>query len=244
MKVSGKLHGWLPVVMSLALVVMFAPFILASSQGSGISGDDALAKLKEGNARFSGGTVAHPNCDPARRSLTAAQGQAPFVTILSCSDSRVPVELLFDTGIGDVFVVRVAGNVADTDEIGSMEYGVDHLGTPLLVVLGHTKCGAVTATVQEAQVEGHIPSLIGKIEPAVEKAKADHPSLGRDALVEEAIKANVWQAIEDTLSQSEIIRKRAIAGKVKVVGALYDIEKGTVNFLGPHPDQAKILAGQ
>ncbi len=244
MKASGRRHGWLPIVTILAIVMLSVPVLWASSQGPGISADDALAKLKEGNARFAGGTLTHPNSDSARRALTASKGQTPFVTILSCSDSRVPVELLFDAGIGDLFVIRVAGNVADTDEIGSMEYGVDHLGTPLLVILGHTKCGAVTATVQEAQVEGHIPSLIGKIEPAVEKAKADNPSMGREALVDEAIKANIWQAIEDTLSQSEIIRKRTIAGKVKVVGALYDIEKGTVTFLGPHPDQAKILAGQ
>jgi carbonic anhydrase len=244
MKVRGRHHGWLPVTIALALVIAVAPLIWASGPGPGITADEGLAKLKEGNARFSGGSVTHPNCDPTRRSLTASQGQQPFVTVLSCSDSRVPVELLFDTGIGDVFVIRVAGNVADSDEIGSMEYGVDHLGTPLLLVLGHTKCGAVTATVQEAVVHGHIPGLIDKIEPAVEKAKAANPSLGRDALVDEAIKANIWQAIEDTLRESETLRKHAIAGKVKVVGALYDIEKGTVTWLGNHPDQAKILAGQ
>ncbi len=244
MKVTGRLHGWLPVIIALALVIAVAPFLWASSPGPGVTADQALTKLQEGNARFSGGSVTHPNCDPARRSLTASQGQTPFATILSCSDSRVPVELLFDSGIGDLFIIRVAGNVADTDEIGSMEYGVDHLGTPLLVVLGHTKCGAVTATVQEAAVHGHLPSLIGKIEPAVEKAKSANPSAGKEALVDEAIKANIWQAIEDTLSESETIRKAVIAGKAKVVGALYDIEKGTVTFLGSHPNQAKILAGQ
>ncbi|MHC1741455.1 MAG: carbonic anhydrase [Syntrophobacteraceae bacterium] len=244
MKRSGRLLGWLPVTIALALVIAVAPFLWASGPGPGLSADQAMTRLQEGNARFSGGSVTHPNCDPARRSLTASQGQAPFVTILGCSDSRVPVELLFDSGIGDLFVIRVAGNVADTDEIGSMEYGVDHLGTPLLVVLGHTKCGAVTATVQEASVHGHIPSIVGKIEPAVEKAKSANPSKGKEALVDDAIKANIWQAIEDTLSESETIRKAVVEGKLKVVGAMYDIDKGTVAFLGNHPNQAKILAGQ
>ena len=97
MKLTGRLHGWLPVTIALALVIAVAPFLWASSPGPGVTADQALTKLQEGNARFSGGAVSHPNCDPARRSLTASQGQTPFATILSCSDSRVPVELLGGT---------------------------------------------------------------------------------------------------------------------------------------------------
>lgn len=244
MRMRGRHCAGLAGLITLALVVALAPCLWASGPGPGITADDAIGKLKDGNTRFSSGAATHPNSDSARRSSTALDGQKPYVTVLSCSDSRVPVETVFDAGIGEIFLVRVAGNVADVAEIGSMEYGVDHLGTPLLIVLGHTKCGAVTATVQEASVHGHIPVLVDKIVPAVEKAKAANPSLGREALVDEAIKANIWQAIEDTLTQSEIIRKHTIAEKVKVVGALYDIEKGTVTWLGSHPEQAKILAGQ
>src|SRR5512143_4155712 len=121
------------------MLVLTAP-ALASGPGAGVSPDAALAMLQDGNARFAAGKPQHPHQDKARRVQTATKGQTPFATILSCSDARAPVELLFDQGVGDLFVVRVAGNVAGVDEIASMEYAADHLHTPLLVILGHSKC--------------------------------------------------------------------------------------------------------
>ena len=113
----------------LCLAVLAAPALASGTAESGLSADEALKLLKDGNARYVDGKASHPHQDAARRGLTAGQGQHPFATVLSCSDSRVPVEVIFDQGLGDLFVVRVAGNVAATDEIGSMEYAVDHLGT-------------------------------------------------------------------------------------------------------------------
>lgn len=196
--------------------------------------------LKEGNARYAGGKSQHPHLDAERRGATVAQGQEPFATVLACSDSREPVELIFDRGIGDIFVVRVAGNVAGTSELASMEYGVSHLNTPLLIVMGHSKCGAVTAVVKGAELHGHLESLAAKIQPAVEKVKAETPAA--DEAVPKAIQANVWQTIEDIIKQSSIIRDRIAAGRVQVMGALYDLEAGKVSWLGLHPAQDSLIA--
>ncbi len=214
----------------------------ASHSGPGISPDEAIKKLADGNNRYAAGTCLHAGINQARRTETADKGQKPFATILSCSDSRVPPEYIFDQGIGDLFVVRVAGNVADTDEIGSAEYGVDHLGTQVLMVLGHSKCGAVTAVATGAEVHGSIPALVDNIKPAVDKAKKNNPSAQGDALVSSAITQNVWQSIEDLLKKSAMIRDRAKEGKVKIVGALYDIETGKITVLGPHPQEQQLLA--
>jgi carbonic anhydrase len=163
-------------------------------------------------------------------------------TVLSCSDSRVPVELLFDQGIGDVFTVRVAGNVADTDELGTIEYGVDHLETPVLVVMGHTKCGAVTAVATGAEVHGHIPALVDNIGPAVAQAKAKNPTLDAKGIVAPAITENVFQAVSDVITKSAAVRSRLKDGKVKIVGALYHLEDGSVEWLGEHPKQKELIA--
>ncbi len=228
---------------AMALFIVVASQAWGSSNDvSSVSPDQAIRMLKNGNAAFVAGAPKHPNANKKRRELTASKGQHPFVAMLSCSDSRVPVELLFDTGIGDIFSVRVAGNVADTDEIGSLEYGVDHLGAPLLVVLGHTRCGAVTAVVQDAHLHGNIPPLVAHITPAVDKVKTQQPGLAEDALVNAAIKANVWNSIEDALKKSAILREKVISGRLKIVGAVYDINSGQVEWLGIHPDQDKLLA--
>ena len=203
--------------------------------------DEALRTLRDGNDRFTAGTLEHPRQDIARAAATARDGQFPIATVLSCSDSRVPVEILFDGGIGDLFVVRVAGNVADVDEIGSIEYGVGHLGTPLLIVLGHSKCGAVTAVVTDAEVHGLIPPLVANIRPAAETARQAFPDLAAADLVPEAIRANVWQTIDDICHNSPATRELLAAGKLMIVGAVYDLETGRVNWLGPHPDQGRLL---
>lgn len=199
--------------------------------------------LQEGNAHYVAGLLKHPHQDKARRALTATKGQTPFATILSCSDSRAPVELIFDQGVGDLFVVRVAGNVAGEDEIASLEYAGDHLGTPVLVVLGHTKCGAVTAVVEDAHLHGSMPALAAKIKPAVARAKAEQPGLNGAPLVAAAVKANIYQAVADLFAKSQIIQDLVKAGKVKVMGALYDLESGKVSWLGPHPEEKRLLAG-
>ncbi len=216
---------------------------LSTPATSGVSSpDEALQRLKDGNARFVAGKCTHPRMDAARLVETSEKGQNPFATVITCSDSRVPVEAIFDQGIGDVFVIRVAGNVCHVDEAGSAEYGVDHLGTPLLVVLGHTGCGAVTAVVTGAELHGNIPALVDSIGPAVKKAATLNPHLSGAELVPEAIKANCWQSIEDLLKASPAARELVKAGKLKIVAAIYNIRTGTVGWLGTHPEQERLLA--
>ncbi|MGD9504697.1 MAG: carbonic anhydrase [Syntrophobacteraceae bacterium] len=228
--------------LSIVITIAFAAWASTEHAPSGPSPDQAMKMLQDGNARYVKNAPKHPDADAKRRKLTESKGQHPFATVLACSDSRVPVEILFDCGIGDIFVVRVAGNVSDTDEIGSIEYGADHLGTPIVVVLGHTKCGAVTAVVQQAAVHGSIPKLVDNITPAVEKVKASEPNLSGDALIAAAIKANVWESIQDLLKNSEAVRNRVKAGSLKVVGAIYDLGNGKVEWLGQHPEQEKLLS--
>jgi carbonic anhydrase len=203
--------------------------------------NEVLRTLLEGNRRFVRGEPRHPNQNYLRRSGTARNGQKPMVSFLSCSDSRVPLEIIFDAGIGDLFVIRIAGNIADKTEIGSLEYGTGHLGTPLLVVLGHTKCGAVTAAVKKAPVSGSVGSLVEKIAPAVSAAKAESPHATEDELVTKAIRANVFQSIEDILRSSAEIRSLLRENKLKIIGALYDLETGKVSDLGVHFKQDRIL---
>lgn len=203
--------------------------------------DASLAVLKEGNNRFATGKSQHPNLDSDRRTSTVSNGQEPIATVLSCSDSRSPAELIFDRGVGDLFIVRVAGNIAGESELATVEYGVDHLGTPILLVMGHTKCGAVTAVVKGTELHGHLPALAEHIKPAVAKAKAKATS-DLEATIASAIEANVWWTVETILKQSELVRERARSGRVLIVGAVYDLETGRVQWLGSHPAQAEFLA--
>ncbi len=204
--------------------------------------DSAVEQLKSGNARFVSGKPTHPNSGSDRLAATAKDGQRPVATVITCSDSRVPVETLLDQGFGDVFVVRVAGNVCDVDEIGSAEYGVGHLKTPVLVVLGHTKCGAVTAVATDAHVSGSIVPLVANIKPAVDEVKKSKTGIAGDELISASITANIWRSIEDVLTLSPEIHELAREGKVKVVGALYHIDNGKIDWLGGHPREAALLA--
>ena len=203
---------------------------------------NALLELLAGNDRFSSGQSTHPNLSAERRELVTSGGQHPFATVIACSDSRVPVEMLFDQGVGDIFVIKVAGNVCNTDEIGSIEYGVDHLDTPVMVVLGHTHCGACTAVATGADVHGCIPDLIAPIRPALQKVYAAHPDLYGKDLVPALVEANVWQAIEDLFQRSSSTRRRTNDGRVTVVGAVYNIETGTVKWMGTHPEQESLTS--
>lgn len=224
-----------------AVFVSCASLCYAAGGATTINADEAKALLKAGNSRYIASTAQHPDQGMDRRKLTATEGQKPFVTLLSCSDSRVPPEILFDRGVGDIFVVRVAGNVANVDQIGSMEYAVGHLGTPLLMVLGHTKCGAVAAVVQGADLYGSIVPLAKNIGSAVASAKRNNPSVTSDSFMNVAIEANVWQGIEDIFRTSPMIADTVKSGKLKVEGALYDIETGMVVWKGPHPNQDKLI---
>jgi carbonic anhydrase len=218
-----------------------AAWALAAHVSPGMTPDEALKLLKDGNECYVAGKPQYPHQTRERRALVAGQGQHPFAAVLACSDSRVPVELIFDQGIGDLFVVRVAGNVAQADELGSLEYAAGYLAVPLVVVLGHSQCGAVTAVAENIKLTGHLVAPLGPIKAAVARTKADNPGLAGEALINAAVQANVWQAVEDLLQKSQEIRGRAKAGKVKVMGALYEIDTGQVQWLGPHPAQDKLL---
>ena len=203
--------------------------------------------LKEGNNRFVDGKSMHLHADAARLAQAGSenQGDHAYATVITCSDSRVPVELIFDAGIMDIFVIRVAGNVCDVDEGGSIEYGLAHVNTPVLVVLGHTQCGAVTAVTQDIQGRGHplelnIPPLVDNIEPAVKRAMSKQPEVKGDGIIPYAIEENIWQSIEDLFMNSPATRDLVKSGKVKVVGALYDVGTGKIAWL-PASEVDRIL---
>jgi carbonic anhydrase len=188
------------------------------------SPEEALEALMAGNKRFVENKRQSPNLSSAR--LTeVAEGQSPFASILSCADSRVPVEILFDRGLGDLFVVRDAGNIATPEEIGSLEFGTLVLGAKVLMVLGHEGCGAVAATLAGKPVPGQIGSIIEAIKPAVERSKGQ-PG---DEL-ENATKANVLLQME-RLKESPVIAELITEGKLMVVGGYYDLDTGAVSLV-------------
>jgi carbonic anhydrase len=190
-----------------------------------ITPDSALQKLMEGNARFVEQKHQRPNQDLAR--LTeVAESQAPYAAILGCADSRVPSEIVFDQGVGDLFVCRIAGNVASSEEIGSLEFGTMILGAKLIMVLGHARCGAVQATIQGGRFPGQIASIIDDIKVGVERAQRE-PGTNK---LEMAIKANVMYQVEQ-LNQSAIIGELVDKGQLKLVGAYYDLSTGKVTIL-------------
>ncbi|MGB8699728.1 MAG: carbonic anhydrase [Thermosynechococcaceae cyanobacterium] len=189
-----------------------------------ITPDEAIRRLMDGNQRFTTRKLKYPNQDFARLE-EVAKGQKPFAAILGCADSRVPSELVFDQGLGDLFVCRVAGNVAIEEEIGSLEFGTAVLGAKVIVVLGHERCGAVEATMKGAAVPGRIGSLLDAIRPSLERAKGQ-PG---DAL-ENSCKANIAYQIEQ-LKTSPVLSDRIAAGTLKIVGGYYDLDTGTVSMV-------------
>jgi len=198
------------------------------------NGKDAWARLKQGNERFSKGEIlsfmvhlSHEINPEMRQSLLKMQ--KPFATIVACSDSRIAPELIFNEGLGEVFVVRVAGNVLDEISLGSIEYGCGHLGTPLLVLLGHQFCGAVTAALTGAKVEGNIDSIMKKLQPAVQNAKKSKPNTTDQAvLLDCAVQENVKLMKAYMMEKSETIKKLVDGGKVNVISAEYYLETGLV----------------
>jgi carbonic anhydrase len=191
-----------------------------------VSPSEALCELKAGNERYASGKLNHPRQDNARRTEVAA-AQHPFAIVLACADSRSPPEVLFDQGLGDLFVVRVAGNVLDDNVLGSIEYAVDHFHTGLVVVLGHQRCGAVKAAKDTiaagATAPPHIDSLVRAIQPVIEaNPKAD---------LEDTVKANVRHVAKTLRATGPLLKEQVAAGKVVVVGAYYDLDTGKVSFL-------------
>jgi carbonic anhydrase len=198
------------------------------------SADEVWKTLMAGNGRFVAGKPVAYELVPLRHRL--ASGQSPKAIILACSDSRVGPELIFDETLGDLFVVRTAGNVADSVALGSIEYAVDHLHSPLLVVLGHQACGAVTAACSgEKMPSSNLEAIVERINPAVTQAKTY--AKGND-LVESAIKENVHQSAKDVLANSEIIRDAVKSGKLSLVEAEYELDSGKVIRLN-NPASAK-----
>lgn len=186
-----------------------------------LSSEDALKILLDGNKRFIEQRTIHPHQDNASRK-EQIERQEPFAIILGCSDSRVPPEIIFDQGIGDLFVIRVAGNVIDKAVVASAEYAVEHLGVSLLVVLGHGQCGAVNAVIERAEAHGNMESIIRAIEPAVEKAK----EMPGDIAIN-SVKVNVQNVVEQLKASSPILSNNGLM----IIGAFYDMSSGLVTFM-------------
>ncbi len=207
-----------------------------------ISPQAALERLREGNQRFvSGVRSVNTLLSHAQRSELVG-GQEPFAVILGCSDSRVPVEIIFDQGLGDLFVIRVAGNIVAPSHIGSVEFAAEAFGTRLVVVLGHSNCGAVTATVDELQrpSENRSPNLrdiVDRVRPSVEGLLQTELRNQRDALIHEAVRANIRASADHLRHGSKVLEQLIEKDGLLVVGAEYSLETGRVDFFDGMPDQ-------
>jgi carbonic anhydrase len=207
----------------LGLPLGAASFAVVPQQAP--TADSALQELRAGNIHHANHRYTHPHETQARQRELIA-GQNPHAVILSCSDSRVPPEIIFDQGLGDLFTVRVAGNVAGVNELASIEYAVVHLHTPLLVVMGHQKCGAVSAAVEGGEAVGHLPDLIKAIQPAVDKAKGMQGDV-----IENAVRTNVDMVVEQVRTSEPVLAPLVKQGKLRIVGAVYSLNTGKVTWL-------------
>jgi carbonic anhydrase len=213
-------------ILIILMLLVSADVGATSAQNSpGISGQSAQQKLIDGNKRYLDAQLSHPNQTDQRRT-EVAKGQHPFAAIVSCSDSRVFPEIIFDQGLGDLFVIRLAGNILDDAALGSLEYAVEHLGVKYIMVLGHERCGAVDAAVKGGEIPGHIGSLVKAIQPAVEKVK----NLPGD-LLDNAVRANVTMVVQQLKSSGPIIEELVKKGALTIAGARYDLDDGEVKIL-------------
>jgi len=200
-----------------------------------ISGSEALARLKEGNRRFVAGAHDFNATVGESRRLALAQGQEPFAVVLGCADSRVPAEIVFGQGLGDLFVIRVAGNIVAPSQIGSVEFAAARLGTRLAVVLGHTQCGAIAATLEELRQPArerspNLADIVDRIRPAVEPLLATPLARQPDALAAQAVRANVRAAVHQLRDGSAILADLAAREHLVIVGAEYCLATGAVDF--------------
>ena len=206
-----------------------------------ISAREALGRLREGNGRFVSGVRNGDILANRTRRIELASGQEPFGIILGCSDSRVPAEIVFDQGLGDLFVIRVAGNIVASSQVGSVEFAAERFHTPLVVVLGHTRCGAVEATIEELKLprEGQSPnlrSIVDRIRPSVEVLLATELKHDPDALMEHAIRTNVRASVNQLRHGSHVLEQLIQQERLLVVGAEYSLETGVVDFFDGVPD--------
>ncbi|MDR1397006.1 MAG: hypothetical protein LBJ14_04680 [Desulfarculales bacterium] len=186
----------------------------------------ALADLQAGSQRFASNQSLHPRLEKEISAKLSAEGQFPRAAVLACSDSRAPVEIIFDMGLGDLFTVRAAGAVAGPDQVGSLEYAVEHLNVPLIIVLGHTKCGAVSAAVAGAQEPGALGGLLARLEPAVQAVKNLPAQHQAGAAVVEAVDLTIG----DLLKQSPVLSHALQEEKIKIIGAVYNLDSRQVFF--------------
>lgn len=203
--------------------------VLTKEQRDALSPDDILLSLKEGNERFVHNELTMR--DHSAQVRKSATGQFPKAVVLSCLDSRVPVEDVFDRGIGDIFVGRVAGNFVNEDLLGSMEFGCKVAGAKLILVLGHEHCGAIKAAIDDVQL-GNITSMLSKIRPAVDHVDHDGDRTSKnEAFVHKVCESNVRNTMEQIRMNSAILKELEDAGKIKIVGGIYDMDTGIVTYL-------------
>lgn len=215
-------------VAAIALTALALTSLASSPHGGdapGVGPDEALQRLQDGNRRYVADKPQHGRHHAKRRGEVATS-QAPFAVVVACSDSRVSPELVLDQDLGDIFVVRTAGQVVDDVALGSIEYAVDHLGSTLIMVLGHERCGAVGAAVSGATPHDHVAALVEAIAPAVERTKGQPGDAAENALL-----AHVGNVVEQLRVAQPLLAERASAGKLRVVGARYDLESGAVEWL-------------
>jgi carbonic anhydrase len=205
-----------------------------------ITAREALRRLVDGNRRFVAGVRSHDILTSPERRTELSTGQEPFAIVLGCSDSRVPAEIVFDQGLGDLFVVRVAGNIVAASQVGSVEFAAAQFGTPLVVVLGHTKCGAVAATLDQLQQPAgkqsrSLRSIVDRVRPSVEALLATELRHNPEALVANAVRANIRVSVDHLRHGSEIIEGLIQTDGLLVVGAEYSLETGVVDFFDGMP---------
>jgi carbonic anhydrase len=206
-----------------------------------ISAQEALERLIEGNRRFVSGVRSSETLPSQTRRSELVAGQQPFAIILGCSDSRVPAELVFDQGLGDLFVIRIAGNIVASSQIGSVEFAAERIGTPLVVVLGHSRCGAISATLEEIMrptenQSQHLRSIFERVRPSVEPLLATELRHDPEALVRHAVRANVRVSANDLRHRSKILEQLIQDDEFLIVGAEYSLETGVVDFFNGMPE--------
>jgi carbonic anhydrase len=212
------------VALSVFSLCLWGVFFAQGADPTALTTHEAIQRLKDGNRRFVENKATHERQQAERRAVIAKK-QNPFVIVVCCSDSRVPPEIVFDQGLGDLFVIRTAGNVVDDVCLGSIEYGVEHLGVRLIVVLGHEHCGAVEAAVAGGEAHGHIKAVVNAIRPTVEKVKSQPGNP-----VENVVRANVSETVKKLSTTAPILPERIKAGKLSIIGARYVLDDGHVEF--------------
>ena len=199
------------------------------------SAAEALARLRDGNQRFVSNVRSLDSFLGRAKNIDPTAAQSPFAVVLGCSDSRVPAEMVFDQGVGDLFVIRVAGNIVAPSQVGSVEFAVEQFGTPLVVVLGHSHCGAIGATIEalrnpDPSRSQNLLSIVNRVRPAVEGVLRASKTVDADTLAQAAVRANVRASADHLRHGSEMLEKQILSGRLVVVGAEYSLATGVVDF--------------